>query len=101
MSRLLLPGARLRRARERLREYGSEEGQRTDFDALARTRIGRRGRIVEGGVRRPAGAAVLERIEHLEHDRLLAPHAREPEPFVRRIVGEGVGLTDPVRITPL
>ena len=76
-----------RRSNAPARAYGaprndaSEKRQRADFDALARTRIGRRGRVIEGGVRRPAGAAVLERIEDLEHDRLLAPHAREPEPL--------------------
>ena len=37
----------------------SEERQRADFDALARTRVRRRSRIVERGVRGPAGAAVF------------------------------------------
>src|ERR1700681_2809986 len=78
------------------RNGSSEKRQRADLDAFARPRVGRRGRIVEGGVRGPAGAAVVERIKHLEHDRLVAAHAREPEPFVVRIVGDGVSLADAV-----
>ena len=53
---------------------GSEKRERADLDALARPRVGRRGRIVEGGVGRPAGAAVLRRVVDLEHQRLVAPH---------------------------
>src|SRR5262249_29141293 len=78
-----------------------EKRQRADFDALARPRVGRRGRIVESGVGGPAGAAVLLRIVDLEHQRLLAAHARQPVPAVRGIVGYGVGLADAVGITAL
>ena len=66
----------------------SEKRQRADFDAFAGACVTRRGGIVEGGVGGPAGAAVFERIVDLEHDRLLAPHAREPEPFMRGVVGD-------------
>src|ERR1700722_20794527 len=82
-------------------ECASEERQRADLDALARTRPRRRGRIVERRVRAPARAAVLRRIEHLEHQRLVALHAREPVPRVRRIVGDRIGLADAVGIAPL
>src|SRR5262249_17607713 len=75
-----------------------EKRQRADFDALARPRVGRRGRVFERGVGGPAGAAVLRRIEDFEHQRLLAPHTRQPVPAVLGIVGDGVGLADPVRV---
>src|SRR4051794_5236197 len=61
----------------------SEKRQGADLDALARARMRRRGRVLERGVRAPARAAVFERVEHLEHQRLVAPHAREPVPAVR------------------
>src|ERR1700704_2423622 len=78
-----------------------EKCQRPDFDALARARVGRRGRIFEGGVGGPAGAAVFQRIVDLEYDRLLAPLAREPVPLVGGIVGDGIGLPDAVGIAAL
>src|SRR5215831_7558703 len=46
--------------RRRFRKSGAlEKRQRADFDALARPRVGRRGRVFERGVGGPAGAAVL------------------------------------------
>ena len=71
-----------------------EKRHRPDLNAFARMRVGRRGRIDEGSMRGPAGAAVLFGIEHFEHIGFLAPHAREPIPFVRRIEFDGVGLAD-------
>src|SRR5262249_33117057 len=82
----------------RSKERALEKRQRPDLDALAWPRVGRRGRILERGVGRPAGAAVLRGIEHLEHQRLVAPHARQPIPAVLRIVGDGVGLADAVGV---
>src|SRR5262252_8487399 len=62
----------------RLRRHGLlEKRQCADFDALARPRIGRRGRVLESGVGGPAGAAVLRGVVDLEHQCLLAPHARQ------------------------
>ncbi len=75
--------------------------QRTDLDAFARVRVRRRGRVVEGGVGRPAGTAVLDRVVDLEDQRLIAPHARQPVPTMRRIVGDRIGLADAVGIAPL
>src|SRR5262249_59375016 len=73
---------------------GLEKRQCADFDALARPRIGRRGRVFERGVGRPAGAAVPRGVVDLEDQRLLAPHARQPVPAVLGIVSDGVGLAD-------
>src|ERR1700721_3031804 len=61
-----------------------EKRQRADFDALARPRVRRCGRVLERGMRGPAGASVLHRIEHLADVGFLAPHPREPVPFGRR-----------------
>src|SRR5260370_29037513 len=82
----------------RLRERGLEKRECADFDALARPRGGRRGRVLESGVGGPAGAAVLRRVVDFEYQRLLAPYARQPVPAVLGIVGDGVGLADPVGI---
>ena len=61
----------------------------------------RRGGVVERGVRREARAPVLLRVVHLEHDRLVALHAREIEPAMPGAVLEPVGLADAVRVAPL
>src|SRR5262249_26974041 len=82
-------------------EGALEKRQRADFDALTRPRVGRRGRVLKGGMRGPAGAAVLRRIEDLEHQRLFPPHAWQIVPAVLRIVGDGVGLPDAVGIAAL
>ena len=57
------PGARREGSRSRpIRAMVvSEKRHRADFDALARPRVRRRGRIVERGMRGPAGAAVFHR----------------------------------------
>src|SRR6478609_7009407 len=78
-----------------------EKGQCADFDAFARPRIRRRGRIVEGGVGGPAGATVLQRVVDLEDQRFLAPHPGQPVPAVLGIVGDGIGLADPIGIAAL
>src|SRR3984957_4410863 len=78
-----------------------EKRQGADFDTLARPRVRRCGRVLERGMRGPAGASVLHRIEHLEDVGFLAPHAREPVPFVRRIIFYRVGLADASRSAPL
>src|SRR6516225_2351230 len=78
-----------------------EKRHRADFDAFPRPRVRRRGRILEGGVRGPAGAAVFYRIEYFEHVGLFTPHAREPIPFVCRIVPDRIGLADASGRTPL
>src|SRR5262249_6836039 len=75
--------------------------ERPDLDALARARVGRRGRIGESSVRGPTSAAVLLGIVHLEHDRLVALLAREPEPLVGGVVFHRIGLADAAGITPL
>src|SRR5262245_27465210 len=72
-----------------------------DLDALARTLLGLRGRILEGGVRGPARHAFLLRVVDLEHQRLLAAHAREPVPAMPGIVGARVGLALAVLIDAL
>src|SRR5260370_8409154 len=77
-----------------------EKRERADFDALTQSRVGGRGRILERGVRGPAGAAVLRRIVDLEHQRLLAPHARQIVPAVLGIVVHGVGWPDSLRLAP-
>src|SRR5437899_2935190 len=69
----------------------SEEGEGADFDALARPRIGRCGRVLEGGVGGPPGAARLLRLVGLEDQRLVGPHPREPVPAMRRVIGDGIG----------
>src|SRR6476646_6342856 len=78
-----------------------EKGQCADFDAFARPRIRRRGRIVEGGVGGPAGATVLQRVVDLEDQRFLAPHPGQPVPAVLGIVGDGIGLADTLGIAAL
>src|SRR3954469_6752306 len=97
------------RWRRNLRGHGStadsggflEKGECTDFDAFARPRIRRRGRIVEGGVGGPAGATVLQGVVDLEDQRLLAPHQGQPVPAVLGIVGDGIGLADAIGIATL
>src|SRR5689334_6445372 len=78
-----------------------EERQRARLDALARRRAGRRGGIVEGSVRREARTAVVLGIVDLEHDRLVAPHARKVIPAMRGVVLEAIGLPDAMRIAAL
>src|SRR4051812_40369097 len=97
------------RWRRNLRGHGStadfggflEKGQCADFDAFARPRVRRRGRIVEGGVGRPAGAAILQGVVDLEDQGLLAPHPGQPVPAVLGIVGDGIGLADAIGIATL
>ncbi|MBL9035394.1 MAG: XRE family transcriptional regulator [Rhodospirillaceae bacterium] len=75
-----------------------EKRQRPAFDALApgRARHGRR--VVEGGVRGEAGAAVLRRIVALDQQRLVRPQRGEIEPAMRRVVGDAVDLAGAVGI---
>jgi|RhiMetdeSRZDD1v2_1073273.scaffolds.fasta_scaffold25030_3 hypothetical protein len=56
-----------RNVRARQLRPASEKGQRADFDALARPCVRRRGRVVEGGMGRPPGTAVLGGVVDLEH----------------------------------
>src|SRR3989441_11539337 len=58
-------------------------------------------RSLERAVRGEARTAVLRRIEYLEYQRLVAPHLREIEPAVIRVVADAVGLAHPVRIAAL
>src|SRR5262249_38182463 len=51
--------------------------------------------------RGPTGAAVLRRIVHLEHQRLRAPHARQPGPAAARLAGDGGALADAARLAAL
>src|SRR6478735_9514198 len=81
--------------------YALKKGQRADFDALARTRVGWRGGVVERGMGGPAGATVLQGVVDLEDQRLLAPHPGQPVPAVLGIVGDGIGLADAVGIATL
>src|SRR6516164_3090095 len=62
-----------------------EKRHRADFDAFPRPRVRRRGRILEGGVRGPAGAAVFYRIEYFEHVRVqsIRFYKRRPRPLDR------------------
>src|SRR5229473_1625598 len=78
-----------------------EEGEGADFDALARRRIGRRGRILERRVHGEPRATVARRIEAFDEQHLVALHAREIEPAVTRAVGHRVDLADAVGIAPL
>src|SRR5687767_859767 len=78
-----------------------EEGERAGFDALARRGAGGRAGIVEGAVRGEARGPGLVRVEHLEHQRLVALHAREVIPLVRRVVGDVVNLAGAVLVAPL
>src|ERR1041385_8945357 len=78
-----------------------EEGERPRLDAPARRRPRRRVGVVERAVRGEASAPVLRRIEYLEDERLVAPHPREIEPAVIRVVADAVGLAHAVRIAAL
>ena len=67
-----------------------------------------RGRALGGEVGSSKAVCAVQRarpslsaVEDLEHQRLVAPHAREPVPLVLRIVGDGVGLADAVGIAAL
>src|ERR1051325_6167374 len=83
-----------------LRVSASEKSQSPHFDALARRRLGRARGIVEGAVRGPARAAVLDRVESLEHDCLVALHFGEIIPAMLRIESAVVHFADPVGINP-
>ena len=68
------------------------------FDTFPRRRIRRRGGIVEGAVRRPAGAAVFYRIEGLKYHRLVALHVGEVVPAVLGIEHGMVNFAAAVRV---
>src|SRR5437763_1620899 len=84
-----------------LRALRLEKRQGADLDALARPGVRRGAWIGKGGVRGPAGAAVAQGFVHLEHQRLVRPHPREPVPALLRIIGDRVGLPDPVLVVAL
>src|SRR3954462_177409 len=75
-----------------------EEREGPQLDALARWNVERRGRILEGGVRREAGAPVLLRIEALDQDRLVGRELGVEVPLVRRAESHAVGLADAMRV---
>src|SRR6185295_14114227 len=77
-----------------------EKRESPDLDTLAWAGGGTGVGIFERGMRAPAGTAVLGRVIDFEHERLVAPHAREPGPAMRRIVGELVDLADSVGKAP-
>src|ERR1051326_1919620 len=79
----------------------SEKRERADLDALARPRMPRHVRIGKGGGRWPARPPLAPSLVHFERERLVRPHARKPVPALRRIVGDRIGLSDPVLIVPL
>ena len=72
------------------------EDERTRFYALARPRGRRSRRVLERRVRGKARATVGCRVEHFEHERLVAAHARKIKPAVARVVAQPVGLPDAV-----
>src|SRR6266571_6315621 len=78
-----------------------EKSERARLDALARRRLRARAEIVERGVRGEPRPAALFRVEHLEHEHLVAPHFGEIEPAVGRVVAQPVRLTHAVRIAAL
>ena len=75
-----------------------EKRQRPHLYALAGWGVGGGGRIVEGGVRREAGAPVGGRIIALDEHHLVPSHVRKIEPVVIRVVGDVVGLAGAIRI---
>src|SRR5262249_54055075 len=79
----------------------SKKRECSDFDALARPRIGRRCRVVKGRMRGPPRAASLLRLVGLENPRLVWPHPREPVPAMRRIVGDRISLADTAGVAAL
>src|SRR2546425_5026880 len=74
-----------------------KEDERTDLDTFARRCIGRTRRVVESGMGGEPRPAVLLRVVALEQHRLVRLQVREVIPAVIGIVGERIGLTNPVR----
>src|SRR6185436_8400789 len=94
------PNSRCERRSERASDC-SKERQRPDFDAFARPRAGWCTRIIERGVRRKARPSVLQGIINLKDQCLLTPHEWEPVPTMVGIVGDRIGLPDPVWVATL
>src|SRR5919108_4995162 len=67
-------------AEDRWLRLRRKEGEGADLDALARRRVSRHGRVVEGGVCGKAGAAVFLRIVAFDQHGLVAPLTREVIP---------------------
>src|SRR5215469_6040455 len=85
------PGAR--RARERTASGSRrKEYERAHLDAFPRRRAGGQ-RVVEGGVERQAGAAVIGAVVHPNEQHLVGLHVREIVPVVRWVVFNSRGLT--------
>src|SRR5271170_4255395 len=76
----------------------SEERHRPDLDALAERRVGRRGRILEGGVADEAGTAVSLRFVGLQEHNLVRRHLREVPPLMLRRVAHHVVLAVTVAV---
>src|SRR5262249_6350854 len=72
-----------------------EESKGTDLNALARLRIHRRSRVIEGRVRGPTGSTIVERVIDLENKCFVTMHAWKPIPAVVGVVTYRVGLTTP------
>src|SRR6267143_3953736 len=68
-----------------------KEYQGAHLDAFPRWRAGGQ-RVVEGGVERQPGAAVIGTVVHPNEQHLVGLHVREIVPAVRRVVGDPRGL---------
>src|SRR5258706_10419233 len=75
-----------------------EECQGAHFNAFARRYVSWSGWIVEGAVRSPAGAAILQRIVTFENHRFVALHLGKVVPAVRAVESGVVHLAAPVGI---
>src|SRR5215469_1910927 len=85
-------------SRARLALSGGVEDEGADLDALTRTRIHRRRRVGERGVRHKARRNVGLRVGDLQQQRLVAPHLRYVVPLVRWVVFHRIGFTDAVTV---
>src|SRR5258708_7257604 len=83
-----------RRPVKKRTESGSrrEEHQRAHLDAFPRRRAGGQ-RVLEGGVERQAGTAVVGTVVHPDEQHLVGLHFREIIPAVRWVMRDPRGLT--------
>jgi len=80
---------------------GGPEKQGANFDTLAGGCAGTAGRIVEGGMGRIAGAAVMLGVVAFQQNRLVALKVRVVEPSMMGVIGEAIGFADFVGINEI
>src|ERR1700730_10925490 len=89
--RLILDALGARRPRQQPSSSWRKEYQGAHLDAFPRWRAGGQ-RVIEGGVERQPGAAVIGAVVHSDEQHLVGLHVREIVPAVCRVVRNPRGL---------